>query len=167
MPRIRKTKEEIKSFLAQYQQVFEYYTENKLEIPKPRLTSTISESLVAWLIEEKELLSNLSIEEVGFSKSGGDLEVTTSNRNILKVEVKSTGANGFQYFGEKDLDAHYLIWVHFGHMLADRNIRKVEILTIEGQKLRKHIGELPKSRKVALSKVKIILPDTETFFYEI
>ena len=62
MPRIRKTKEEIKSFLAQYQQVFEYYTENKLEIPKHRLTSTISESLVAWLIEEKELLSKISLK---------------------------------------------------------------------------------------------------------
>lgn len=115
MARIRKTKEEIYKLIVQYQQIFQYYKNNKLTIPKPRLTPTLSESLVYHLIEDKIILKNLAISSVNFSSSGGDLVVLIEN-NEKTVEVKSTGVSAFQYFSPKDLNADFLICIYLRHL---------------------------------------------------
>jgi hypothetical protein len=92
MARTVKSKLEIKSIIEQYQKVFMFYLKEDITVPKPRLTPTISESLVYHLLKEKVILKELNILSVDFSKEGGDLVVSGK----IKVEVKSTGASAFQ-----------------------------------------------------------------------
>jgi hypothetical protein len=164
MARTVKSKLEIKSIIEQYQKVFMFYLKEDITVPKPRLTPTISESLVYHLLKEKVILKELNILSVDFSKEGGDLVVSGK----IKVEVKSTGASAFQYFTEKDMKADYIVWVHFGNMLHNNN---ADLYIIEGKDLRDLLdsGKIPKSKKISLEKMKKILhmpkPTCEVDFF--
>jgi len=149
------TKDVIRDELKQNQTVFKFYSSEKISLPKPRLKSAISESLVAHLIQDKMILNALQISEVKFSASGGDLEIALNEGN-RKVEVKSSAKSAFQYFGNKDLDADYLIWVHFGEMLEKSDLGEIEVLIIEQKELKEKIEELPQSKKVSLKKIKTV-----------
>ena len=49
----------------------------------------------------------------------------------LKVEVKGTGKNAFQFLSQKDISAHYLVWVHFGNLFSLRKGDTVTVVTVD------------------------------------
>lgn len=50
---------------------------------------------------------------LGVKRSDSDV-ILEGSREQLAVEVKTTGQTNFQEFKSKDLDAHFLVWIHFG-----------------------------------------------------
>lgn len=159
MARTRKTKRDIIALIDQYRDVFQYYNLKKIVIPKPRLTPTLSESLLAYLLEDNRVtLGKYTVTDVAFSKSGGDLVVTETGGKTVRVEVKSTAECAFQYFGQKDCDADYLVWLHFGTALQTSVSNNIEIIVIAGADLRAKKHQLPKSMKVTLARIKEVFP---------
>jgi hypothetical protein len=85
------------------------------QIKLPPIPSILSESLVAGGIER--------ILGPGWSAAFGgtrsDLIAKKPRHQPLRIEVKATGANQFQEFKAKDLEADLLIWLHFGPRYRD------------------------------------------------
>lgn len=152
-------KSELIEIIRLYRIIFDFYRrqENRLidKIPFPRLTPVISESLTYHLIKDSVILGNRYITDVSFSKSGGDLEVV-ENGIIKRVEVKSTAQQAFQYFSNKDKQADYLIWMHFGNVLKDREENIIQITIVDKDMIRIHLEELPSTGKITLSKFRKI-----------
>lgn len=164
MTRTRLSRDEIRSLINQYRDVFRYYQQMDYSIPKPRLTPTLSESLIAYLLEENRvILGNHKITDVTFSKTGGDLTFASKDNQTIRVEVKSTAECAFQYFGEKDCEADYLIWIHFGRALQNVDISDLEIVVIAGPDLRSKKDQLPKSLKVTLDRIKKVFPQVPKY----
>lgn len=107
--------------------------------------------MIFHLISDKVLFGNRDISEICFSNTGGDLEIVVKDKRY-KIEVKSTGSSAFQYFGSKDLNADYLIWVHFGSMLEQPNLRKIDIFILSQNDIKRRFKDLPKSGKLTLNK---------------
>lgn len=144
--------------LKKYRQIYNYYkdesfpetnTKDHIYIPFPRLNPAIAESLVRTLINQNRV--KLGLEKVRFSQSGGDLVAYDTFANCDKtIEVKSTGKQAFQYLTDKDLNADYIIWVHFGDYFFDGEKDEVEIYIIK-KPTDSLVSKLPKSRKVSLT----------------
>jgi hypothetical protein len=163
MPRSRKSKPELQDLIRQYKRVFDHYAEMEYSIPKPRLTPTLGESLVAHLLEEGRIpVDPLEVSKVEFSEAGGDLVIEDMNGALKTAEVKSTAESAFQFFGERDLNADYLVWVHFGAALSPASSDCIEIFVINGEHLRAKKDQLPKSMKVTLSRIKQLFPQNPT-----
>ncbi len=82
-------------------------------IQLPRIPSILSESMVA---REIRLGQSPLWQEPGTVAPGGrscDLIARVGNENYT-VQVKSTGSQGFQYLGPKDIVSEVLVWLHFG-----------------------------------------------------
>ena len=78
--------------------------------------------------------------------SGGDLELETAD-GPARVEIKATAESAFQNFGEKDLKADVLVWVHFGSCFRDQNERRFVIYFLPRPK-----EIFPKPRKITLKR---------------
>ena len=117
-------------------QVFDYLKEmkktNRLaeKIQFPKIPPILSESLVIHLIREKRLLKLTNIQSIEFGGKECDILVKTNSRNI-KIEVKATGRSAFEYFGEKDITADFLIWVHFGDFFLNESTKNVYLFIIK------------------------------------
>jgi len=161
MPRTRKSKDDIRELIKQYRDLFQYYREKAYSIPKPRLTPTLSESLLAYLLEDNRVrLGTHTIRNVTFSRTGGDLTFQSSDGKTIRVEVKSTAECAFQYFGQKDCDADYLVWMHFGNMLRTSESNTIEVIVITGPDLRAKKNQLPQSMKVTLDRIREVFPES-------
>jgi hypothetical protein len=79
-------------------------------IQYPKIPAIFSESLI---IQASKKIFGPKYN----AKPGGkqcDIELSSKGKQKLKVEIKATGDSSFQYFGEKDINADYLVWVSFG-----------------------------------------------------
>lgn len=85
-----------------------------LQIKRLQVPQAVSESIAAHLLSSGHLGVQL---QVTASRSGGDLEAATQTGRPAKLEVKATSETAFQQFGEKDLAADVLIWLHFADFL--------------------------------------------------
>jgi hypothetical protein len=159
MPRRFFSYETIHTALNHYKDVFSFYrekcipsetNEDSIRIPLPRLSPLISESLTKIIIDNSEI-DLLNFSEVSFSNSGGDLMGKDENGVSCKIEVKSTGSQAFQYFGNKDLQADRIVWIHFGNYFIDNeNEVIIYVFTRFQQNL---IEAMPKSKKINLKRL--------------
>ncbi len=80
-------------------------------IKAPQIPSIFSESLTVHLLRRGLILPEL---QAATFTIGGIADVTGIQDKVLtKIEVKATGDKGFQRLGIKDLQADYLVWIHF------------------------------------------------------
>jgi len=45
--------------------------------------------------------------------------------------VKATAKSAFQYFGEKDISADYILWFHFAEFYMNSEDTNIEVYTIQ------------------------------------
>jgi hypothetical protein len=93
----------------------------------PSIPAALSESLTIHCAGA--LFGETWTARLGVKRSDSDITLE-GHGGPLAVEVKSTGQTNFQEFKSKDLDARFLVWIHFG----DRYINgsgKVNIYVLE------------------------------------
>ena len=107
--------EEMERLQELLNEVFGYITNLKAKhklaesIQYPKIPSDLSESAVVHL-RHKLFPGSLNAR---FAGRQADV-IVEYPRTTKKVEVKATELHGFEAFGERDILADYLVWVHFG-----------------------------------------------------
>ncbi|WP_456444133.1 hypothetical protein [Thermococcus sp.] len=149
------TKKELLNLIKLVREAFGCISELKSKndlarwIQYPKVPSILSESLVFHLVRDHIL--PLPIEDVStfkFRTKEGDI-LFENGDDMIHVEVKATGKSKFQYLGEKDIKADYLIWVNFEDFFERKGANQVKIITFE------RIGKyITSPRKITLSKLK-------------
>jgi hypothetical protein len=148
--------QEIKELNKLLRQVFEYITnlknKNRLanKIKYPQLPSILTESLAIHLLK-KGIIPELSGFNFDFGGRIADVLAKRNSRKI-KIEVKATAKSAFQYFGEKDITADYILWIHFANFFMNYNDTKIEIYIIK-----KPSYYFDKTVKITLTKLKQIV----------
>ena len=102
-----------------------------VEIQFPKIPPVLSQSIVVHLIRDRRILHQ--VVNVGAAKFGSrdeaDVMIVDGSRTV-RVEVKGTGSKAFEHFGEKDLRADYIVWVHFGKYFLGPANEKINVITI-------------------------------------
>ncbi|HUW74887.1 MAG TPA: hypothetical protein VMW05_12855 [Methyloceanibacter sp.] len=141
------TKEELTELPILLRQVFDFISQLKAQNPAaapiqyPKLPSIFSESLVlhcgpAIFPNAQNLRRGGAVADILFEV--GQL--------TKKVEVKATGQQAFQYFGKKDIDADFLVWLAFGEFFRSQAESHVKIYVLAKP------GEvLPNPTKISLA----------------
>jgi hypothetical protein len=133
--------------------LFKYHQDlqNKSEIAKfiqrPKIPPFLSEALIVDL-GNRGLLENLECSNFDLSNNNGDV-VATSPSGQVKIEVKATAQSAFQLFSNKDIDADFLVWVHFDRYFEDDSYHEIEIFILRQPKI-----FFDQSRKITLSAFK-------------
>jgi hypothetical protein len=149
--------QEIKTLNGLLRQVFGYITDLKTKEPLaskikyPQLPSVLTESFAIHLLKRKFILSELDGFHFDFGGRTADVLAIKDLRTI-KIEVKATAKSAFEYFGEKDLSADYLLWFHFDEFYLNSNKTVIEVFVIK-----QPANYFSKPRKITLSQLKQIL----------
>jgi len=163
MARAPLSRAEIAVLIPIVREVFEYIGQLKRSKPLakhiqyPKLPSILSESIVLLELQSGRLLPELADAEFSFGGKKADILAQRKSDSELRIEVKATGRNAFQYFGEKDIGCDFLVWVHFGSFFETRRNSAVDALVI-----RRPSRHFAKPAKVNLSRIKTLIPDIES-----
>lgn len=95
----------------------------------PKIPSKMSESLVYNLIAQKIILPELNFTKS--LKGSGDLRLLTADKKIVHLEVKATGRQGFSRLTQGDINADFIIWIHFGNFLTSQSSNTVDIYIVK------------------------------------
>lgn len=157
MPRELISIQDIKELNKLLRKVFGYIThlkkENKLadKIKYPQLPSILTESLAIHLLREKKIIPELDGFDFDFGGRIADI-LANKNSKTIKIEVKATAKSAFEYFGEKDISADYILWFHFAEFYMNSEDTKIEVYTIK-----KPSNYFNTPIKITLSKLKQII----------
>ncbi len=138
MPKRMLTTSEVRDLVAILRDLFSHQAQLReiqplsSHIQFPKIPSLLSESIVFHLIDRKRLLKGEGSPRA--SSSRGDLELTTSDGSIKRVEIKATAESAFQYFGERDISADLLIWLHFAGMFRKSGASEIELYVCRNPK---------------------------------
>lgn len=80
------------------------------DIQFPKLPPKLTESIAIHLLRGG-LIPTLSGYDFRFGGTEADI-IGTNETSRVRIEVKGT-TKGFEYFGEKDIKANYLLWFDF------------------------------------------------------
>jgi hypothetical protein len=107
---------EIEKLVLLLKGVFTYISDLKqknalaADIQYPKLPPKLTESLAIHLLRTG-LITEL--KGYDFRLGGNEADIIASHgTNRLRIEIKGT-TKGFEYFGEKDIKANYLMWFDF------------------------------------------------------
>ncbi len=107
---------EINQFVLLLKDVFTYISKLKeknplaADIQYPKLPPKLTESLAIHLLRSG-LISELKGYDFRFGGNEADI-IGSHGAKKIRIEVKGT-TKGFEYFGEKDIKANYLMWFDF------------------------------------------------------
>jgi hypothetical protein len=103
------------------------------------------------------------VVDINFGGRKCDISIKTNSGQQIKIEVKATGKSAFEYFGEKDISADYLVWVSFGDFFLNTTKNPVDVLVVKTPS-----NYFKKPIKITLSKLKESIGNNlETFNLEI
>ena len=154
MPRELISTKEIKELNELLRQVFEYIINLKKgykladKIKYPQIPSILTESLAIHLLKKGEIIPELTGFKFEFGGRTADILATKGSR-IIKIEVKATAKSAFQYFGEKDITANYILWIHFADFYMSSKDTNIEMYIIK-----KPDDYFKRPVKITLSKLK-------------
>ncbi len=157
MPRQLLSISEIKELNKLLREVFSYITKTKENNPLgnkikyPQLPSILTESLAIHLLKNKKILPNLSGYSFDFGGRKADILGKKGDAEI-KIEVKATAKSAFQYFGEKDISADYIVWIHFSEFYMGLENSPIKIFIIKEPNT-----YFKNTIKITLSKLKKLL----------
>jgi hypothetical protein len=149
--------EEIKKLNELLRRVFGFIADLKKsdklaeKIKYPQVPSSLTESLALHLLNRNLILSELRGYHSNFGGNLSDLKATKGGK-VLKIEVKATAKSAFQYLGEKDIRADYIVWFHFNDFYSDQLQSTIEVYTIENPRT-----HFKRPTKITLSKLKEIV----------
>lgn len=107
---------EIDQFVFLLKDVFTYISNLKeknplaADIQYPKLPPKLTESLAIHLLR-RGLITELKGYDFQFGGNEADI-IATKRSEKVRIEIKGT-TKGFEYFGEKDIKANYLMWFDF------------------------------------------------------
>lgn len=161
------SKDEIKELIKLLKVVFGFLKDLKQKnilaekIQYPKIPSMLSESIISHLIKENKILKELKevTKEVVFGGRTADLIVKIRPNSEFKIEVKSTGKSAFEYFGEKDIKANYLIWMHFDDFFIEETIEPIFVYVISNP-----AQYFKAPTKIVLSKLKDLVKESMEIF---
>ncbi len=159
------SKQDIESLSQSLKRSFKYLTDQRTSdvlakyIQFPKIPPILSESLVARLITNKKILSDLAVDKIVINHAQADLVIVTPSHKIM-VEVKSTGKSAFQNIGEKDIRSDYLIWVHFNTFFTEEKLDSFEVFIIKHPK-----RYFTKPTKINLADVKKKIPNLYSYIF--
>ena len=137
MPRSRLSRDEIKELAGLFADLLKYIhnMRSKHSIAKniqlPKIPTGLSESLAIHLLEDNRILKDVRADTFVFGgKKANILANAAVFAKSIKIEVKATGQSAFQYLGERDISADYLVWVHFGDYFVNAGNGFIEIFTV-------------------------------------
>jgi len=131
-----KSKEQIKKLLGGMRSLNIRHTnlcktnEMAYLIPKPKLTSVVTEPLVLNECRNGKLFSELQNDYIFKFGNGSDLVAEDDKGNQLTIEVKATQEAGFSQFNPKDVAANYLVWLDFGDYTTNRKRKTINVYTL-------------------------------------
>ncbi len=111
---------EINQFVLLLNDVFNYITNLKksnplaADIQYPKLPPKLTESLAIHLLRGG-LITEVKGYDFRFGGNEADI-IGSHGQTEVRIEVKGT-TKGFEYFGEKDINADYLMWFDFEELL--------------------------------------------------
>jgi len=125
------TAEELTELASLLRSAFDYVSQLKAANPVaapiqyPKLPSIFSESLVllcgpVLFPHAKNLRRGGAVADILFE----------SGKLTKKLEIKATGQQAFQYFGQKDIDADFLVWLAFGEFFRKRAESPIKIYVL-------------------------------------
>jgi hypothetical protein len=129
-------KQEIKELCKTLSQVFRHIEDLRKNskiaqhIQFPKIPPKLSESIIVQLLREGILVPELSKHQISLGGRRADIIAKKSSQE-LKIEVKSTGKQDFQYFGDKDVSADYLIWLSFKDSFKNENFKEISVTIIQ------------------------------------
>ncbi len=151
------TTNEIKEMVSLIRQDFQYKISLRKEnilaekIKFTPLPSSLTESLAIHLLRKLSILPELKNFDIDFGGRISDI-IAKDNKIQKKIEVKATGESAFQYFGEKDITADYIIWIHFDDFFMRSDKQNVKIYIIKDPN--KHFS---KPTKITIDQLKQII----------
>lgn len=157
MPRKLLSIQDIKELNKLLRQVFEYITSLKKEniladkIKYPQLPSILTESLAIHLLNKKIIIPELDGFSFDFGGRTADI-LASKNSKTIKIEVKATAKSAFEYFGEKDVSADYILWFHFAEFYMSSKDTNIKMFII-----RNPSDYFKNPIKITLSKLKQII----------
>lgn len=107
---------EINKFVFLLKDVFTYISNLKeknplaADIQYPKLPPRLTESLAIHLLRHG-IIAGLKGYDFRFGGNEADIIASRGSERV-RIEVKGT-TKGFEYFGEKDIKANYLMWFDF------------------------------------------------------
>lgn len=116
MPKQLLSLAEIDQFIPLLKDVFSYISNLKKQNPLaydiqyPKLPPKLTESLAVHQLRSG-LIADLNGYEFRFGGKEADI-IGERDREKVRIEVKGT-TKGFEYLGEKDIKADYLLWFDF------------------------------------------------------
>lgn len=125
--------EEIKTIIPSIKESFKYIRSinfrlnNRLKTPSinyvslPKISPLLTESLAEHYLNKMQIRG---IKGFHFERGGGRKghDLLAIKKNIHKgIELKATTMGAFQQLGNKDINADYLIWMHFGNFFNSNN----------------------------------------------
>ena len=123
MPRKLLSPAEIDQFVILLKNVFDYISSLKEKNPLaediqyPKLPPKLTESIAMHLLRAG-LIAELAGYEFRFGGNEADI-IGLKGSSRLRIEVKGT-TKGFEYFGEKDIKASYLMWFDFEQLFRNK-----------------------------------------------
>jgi len=104
---------------------------------KPKIPPLLSECAVIFLIREKRLEKCIDVQDVDRgvnvkrsrwidsetekNERSPDIVIMDKNNKIKKIEVKATGAQGFNKISKKDARADFFIWLDYSNYFLKEN----------------------------------------------
>ncbi|PCI28574.1 hypothetical protein COB55_03705 [Candidatus Wolfebacteria bacterium] len=154
--------EEIHKLISLMREGFSYLSKLKEKDPVGKhinyfkVPSTLSESIAIHLLRRQQILPALS--DMTFEHNNKEADIVAKNGDdIVNIEIKATAESAFQNLGKKDIQADYIIWLHFGAYFKD-----VEQTQISAYIITKPELYFKEPGKINLSKLKEMVSDVET-----
>jgi hypothetical protein len=136
MPKELLSVQKIKKLDKLLHKVFDFIKDLKKQylladkIKNPQLPSSLTESLTIHLLKKKKFLKELKGYDFGFGGRTADILATKGSKQIT-IEVKATGEKAFQYFGDKDISADYIVWVHFADFFMGSGHNSIKLFIVK------------------------------------
>ena len=152
---LKEIEELISLIRRDFKHKIELRKESKLaeKIKFPSIPSNLTESLAIHLLRNHNILPELNGFKIDFGGRISDILATNGDLQKM-IEVKATGKSAFEYFGDKDIKADYIIWLHFGDFFMSEYNKAIEIYIISEPK-----KYFDKSQKITIGQLKQIVKD--------
>lgn len=135
---------EVKELLQVQRELFSHISslKNSRQIAEyiewPKVPAPLTQSIVVHCIAREWLIPELEGSQhptFGIGQRNPDvIHVNALTNRETSIQVKGTGRGAFTELGEKDIEAEYLIWVHFGEYFLPNGSNKIEIYTLRDPK---------------------------------
>jgi len=145
----------IRQIFSHIENVRKQYPEIGSFIQNPKLSTRMTESLAIHLLNNG-LIPELSRWTIGFGRGDTDI-VATKDEARLKIELKTSGPQGFQQLGRKDTHCDFLIWIAFDDYFFNSNKKTFDVYHLKNPQ--RYLSEIYAERRKRNTELKISIKE--------